>query len=301
MKKSTRFLSALLIIPVIITLFFNSVYGQNLKVLISVDLEGISGVVHSDFTGKTGYDYSRARRLMTDETNAAVEGAVQAGAKEIIVNDSHGSMRNILIEKLHPAAELITGSPKPLSMMQGIDDTYDAVIFIGYHAHIGTQDGVLAHTYSSRRVKGLKFNGKEMNEASMNAAIAGYYGVPLVFVAGDAAVCRQVKEIINDKIETVATMEGIGRFVGKAKPPVVVHKAITEGVKKALLKRKEIKPYTLQSPVKMELSFFYSSMADNAELIPDVKRLNSTTLFFTHSNYITLFKAMRAMISLAGN
>jgi len=145
-------------------------YGQEkLKVFISVDMEGIAGVVNGDQTSSSGKDYGLARRWMTGEVNAAIRGALQAGANEIVVNDSHGSMRNVIISEMNPEAYLTTGSPKPLSMMQGIDETYDAIFFIGYHARAGSKDGVLDHTYSSGSVYSIKVNDMELGEAEQNA------------------------------------------------------------------------------------------------------------------------------------
>ncbi|MEE8443572.1 MAG: M55 family metallopeptidase, partial [Dehalococcoidia bacterium] len=144
-----------------------------LKVYISVDLEGISGVVHGDHTARDGKDYDMARRLMTLETNAAIEGAVDAGADEVVVNDSHGTMRNLLPEMLEPHAALITGTPKTLTQMAGVDDSYGAVLCVGYHARSGTQ-GILSHTISSRVIYDLRINGQSQGELGINAGIAGY-------------------------------------------------------------------------------------------------------------------------------
>ena len=185
---------------------------KKLKVFISADMEGIAGVVNSDQTSSSGNDYNLARRWMTEEVNAAIRGALEAGATEIVVNDSHGSMRNIIVSELSPAARLITGSPKPLSMMQGIDDSFDAVIFIGYHAHAGTKDGVLDHTYSGSRIASIRVNGMELGETGLNALIAGWYGVPVVLVAGDSTVCSQAQEKLGKELEVAPVKEAVGRY-----------------------------------------------------------------------------------------
>src|SRR5690625_5012441 len=154
-----------------------------MRVFISVDIEGVAGVTHRDQTGKDGPDYEQARVLMTNEANAAIKGAVQAGADEIVVNDSHGSMRNICIEMLSEEARLISGSPKRLAMMEGITQDFDAAIFIGYHAKSGSQ-GILNHTYSGKAIGQVKVNDVEYGEFGLNALIAGEYNVPVVFVSG---------------------------------------------------------------------------------------------------------------------
>lgn len=235
---------------------------------------------------------------MTQEVNAAIEGALAAGATEILVNDSHGSMRNILIEDLNPAAKLITGSPKPLSMMEGIDDTFDAVIFIGYHAGMGTERGVLDHTYSGRAVSSIRINGRTLNEAEINAAIAGYYGVPVVMISGDEAVVSQTKEILKD-IEGVVVKRGIGRYAAEILPPERVRELIKEGAKRAIANRKKVKIFKFDPPIRLEIDFLKSSMADMATLIPGVKRIGGRTVSYEGKDYIEVFKLMRALIALA--
>ena len=274
---------------------------QNLKVYISVDMEGICGVVNSDHVSTTGSDYGRAREWMTEEANAAILGALDAGATEIVVNDSHGGMRNILIEKLHPEADLISGSPKALSMMEGIDETYDAVIFIGYHARMGTMNAILDHTMSSSRIYNVFMNGKIMNEASMNAAIAGYYGVPVVFVAGDKAVTEQVHELIGKNIEVAAVKEGVGRQAARNVSLERARKMIREGVRRGIENRQRMPVYKLDSPVTLEMEFLRSDMTDNLILIPGVKRISARKVTYTHDDYIAVFKLMRALIILAGS
>jgi D-amino peptidase len=182
---------------------------EPLRVFISVDMEGVAGVVHWDETSQPGPDYGYFRRLMSLEANAAVLGAFDAGATEVVVRDSHGSARNILPDLLDPRARLIrdwSGGPKV--MMEGIDETFHAVVFIGYHGRAGTADAILDHT-STGNVVDFAINGRSLPEAGYNALIAAKYGVPVVFVAGDRAICDQVKELFGD-VPTVATKAGIG-------------------------------------------------------------------------------------------
>ncbi len=168
---------------------------DGLKVFISVDMEGVTGVVNGDDTRRSGKDYDYFRQTMTREANAAIEGALAAGATEIIVRDSHGSALNLLPEMLHRSSKLIRDwSDGPMSMMEGIDASYDAAIYVGYHARAGTPDGVLDHT-SSGDVTDVSINGLQMPETGYNALMAGYYNVPVVFVAGDKAVCDQAREL----------------------------------------------------------------------------------------------------------
>ncbi|MDA0986155.1 MAG: M55 family metallopeptidase [Bacteroidetes bacterium] len=271
---------------------------QKLKVFISVDMEGITGLVHGDQVTPGAVDYERSRRWMTEEANAAIQGALDAGATEIIVNDSHSNMRNLILSDLNPNAFLITGSPKPLSMMQGIDNTFDAVVFIGYHSKEGTINSTLDHTYSGASVSSIKINGIEMPELGLNAVIAGSFNVPVVFISGDKEVCKQAKDLLGDEVVGVAVKEGIGRYAAKSLPLSKSHKLITEQVAIALQKRKEMKPYILKAPFVYTLEFFRSSFADNAMVFPGVKRLDAKTVQIESSSAIDGFKFFRGLVSV---
>lgn len=275
-------------------------YGQEkLKVYISVDMEGIAGVVNSYQTSASGMDYNLARKWMTDEVNAAINGARMAGATEIVVNDSHGSMRNVIISLLDSRASLITGSPKPLSMMQGIDETYDAVFFIGYHARAGSTDGVLDHTYSSSSVFSIKVNGMELGESEQNALIAGCYDVPVVLVTGDQTVCGQVKKSLGEEVETAVVKEGIGRYAAKSLTPTKACELIREKAKIALENRNKVKSLKMEPPYRFELTYLRSYMADAGAIIPQVERTGPRTVMFEIDDYIEGYKLFRALISLA--
>jgi D-amino peptidase len=270
-----------------------------LKVFISVDMEGIWGVVHGDQVSAGTAEYGAARNWMADDTNAAVAGAFEAGASEVVVNDSHGSMRNIDPGDLDPRAVLISGTPKPLSMMQGIDASFAACVFIGYHAKAGTEDAILDHTISGGVVRAIRVNGIEMPELGLNAAIAGYYGVPVVLVSGDTAVCRQTGEILGKDVVTVAVKEAIGRQAAKLMPMNEARRAIADGVKAALGKLGAVKPYKLAVPYKFELDYFISAQADMGEMLPQVKRIGARTIAFTADDFIQGFRTLRAMIAIA--
>jgi D-amino peptidase len=270
-----------------------------LKVFISVDMEGISGIVHSDQTTSGTAEYAAGRKWMAQDVNAAVEGALEAGATEVVVNDSHGSMRNIDPDDLDPRAILISGSPKPLSMMQGIDASFQACLFIGYHAKAGTEDAILDHTISSSVVRAIRVNGAELPELGLNAAIAGYYGVPVVLVSGDTAVCRQAGEVLGKEVATVAVKEAYGRLAAKLVPMGEARRMIKAGVKDALTKLGRAKPFKIASPYKFELEYFVSAQADmGAMLLPQVKRTDARTLAFTAADYIEGFRTLRALIAL---
>ncbi|MEM2137030.1 MAG: M55 family metallopeptidase [Candidatus Methanomethylicia archaeon] len=268
------------------------------KVFISADLEGVCGVVHGDQTSPGGREYERACKLMTFEVNSAVEGAVLGGADEIIVNDSHGSMRNIIIEDLHPKARLITGSPKILSMMAGIDETFDAAFFLGYHAKFGTMGAIIDHTISGSVVRNISINGLDVGELGINAGIAGYYGVPVVLVTGDSAVVSEAVKLLGN-VKTVKVKEALGRYSALCMHPVEARELIKSAAKEALDRLDEFLPFNFKSPIMLNLTFMNSAMADLATLIPDVKRIDATSIEYSSDDYLKCFKVLRALIYLA--
>ena len=297
MSRKNVLILSLLFMAILFRASF-SVGQEKLKIFISVDMEGIAGIVHPDQTSSSGKDYNIARRWMTQEVNAAILGALEAGATEIVVNDSHGSMRNVIPSELNSKAYLVTGSPKPMSMMQGIDETFDAVIFIGYHAHAGTEDGVLDYTYSGSSIYSIKINDLEMGEGEINAAIAGWYKVPVVLITGDRVVCKQVKRILGDELEVAVVKEGTGRYAAKSLSPKKAQELIKTKTKIALEKRKKIKPFILKPPFHFEVNFLRSYQAEQAELIPQVKRKGARSVSFTADDFIVGFKLLRALIYL---
>lgn len=266
-----------------------------MKVYISCDMEGISGVVAGKQTEMDGEEYKRAQKLMTGEVNAAIEGALAGGASEVLVNDSHGSMRNILIEELNPSAQLISGSPKPLSMMQGIDGGFDAAFFIGYHAQAGTAYSVLDHTYSGIAYQ-VSLNGRPMGETGLNAALAGHFGVPVVLVTGDKLLVEEAKALLGT-VEGVAVKESYGRYAAKCLVPDAVHDLIREAAQRALSRGG--KPFVVKPPITLTVDFTSSAHLDMAELIPGVNRVSGRRIEFIHDDLLTIYKVWRAMLKLA--
>lgn len=261
---------------------------KGLKVFISVDMEGVAGVIHWDDVSRRGEDYPLFRKLMTQETNAAIEGALEAGATEILVRDSHGSARNILPDLLRPEAELLRDwSGGPMSMMEGIDETFDAVIFIGYHARAGTPNAVLKHTMTGRFYD-VELNGIKMPEAGINAFIAGQFGVPVVLVAGDLAIIKQAKELFGD-IETVAVKEGIGK-AAKMLHPKKAQEMIKKKTRQALKRLKDFKPYKLSSPYTMKITYTDEEIAHRSSWVPGAKRVGDRAVAFTSDDFMEVLK-----------
>ena len=287
-----RLLVSLFIIFLIVPLAFSQ-SGKGLKVFISVDMEGVTGVVHWEEVSRTGKDYDYFRRIMTKETNAAIEGALAAGAEHILVRDSHGSARNILPELLHQEAKLLrdwSGGFK--SMMEGIDETFDAVIFIGYHAKAGTPNAMLEHTMSGS-ITDVSINGVSLPETGINALIAGYYDVPVVFLSGDLAICEQAKKMLGE-VETVAVKEGIGNAALNMHPEKAREK-IKEGVNKALLDLKKYKSYKLKPPYTMVLKLKQEELVRRKSFYPGAQRTGDWELTYKSNDLLDVIKAFAWM------
>jgi len=262
---------------------------EGLKVFISVDMEGITGVVISEECSRTGDDYGLFRKLMTLEANAAIEGALAAGATEIWVRDSHGSARNILPDLLHEKAVLLRGwSGGFKSMMEGIDESFDAVIFIGYHAKAGTPDAIIEHTMSGT-VMDSSVNGVSLPEAGWNALIAGHYNVPVVFAAGDTALCDQLKGMFG-KIETVSVKTAIGASAVNLHPQAAWMK-IRKGVEKSLRERTQYKPYKLSAPYTLVLTLKLEEMVYNGSFYPGAERTGEWELTYKSDSILDIAKA----------
>ncbi len=250
-----------------------------LKVFISVDMEGIAGLVTSEETNPAGKDYEYFRRLMTREANSAIEGARAAGATEIVVRDAHGSARNIVPDLLDKDARLLrdwSGGPK--SMMEGIDGTFSAVVFVGYHAKAGTPDAIIKHTMTGN-VQDLSINGVSLPEAGLNGLIAGTYDVPVVFVAGDKALCEQSKALFGE-VETVAVKEGIGA-ASLGLSPELAYQKIRAGVEKSLRNLGAYKPYKMKPPYTMAVKLKQEPMVYKAALFPGMKRTGDWEVTYT--------------------
>ncbi len=272
-----------------------------MRVYISVDMEGVAGVVHEDQTDPTdprhAGEYNRFRRLMTAEANAAIEGALAAGAEAVLVNDSHWLMRNLLAEELHPSAELLSGSPKLRSMMEGVELGFDAVLCVGYHARAGTPHAVIDHTYTSR-VHEARLNGRPVGELALNAALAGVHGAPVAMVSGDQAVAAEARELLGPAVETVIVKHAVGRFAARSLAPAEACRRIRAGAE-AALRRRHV-PLTLETPIRLEVEFALTQMADMAELVPGSTRTGGRTVEFVHEDYREVFRAWRALYNLAG-
>jgi D-amino peptidase len=268
--------------------------AKGLKVLISVDMEGITGVVSADECNRRASDdYQYFRRIMTLEANAAVEGALAAGATEVVVRDAHDTGRNILPDLLHKSALLVRDwSLGPKEMMEGIDETFGAAVLIGNHAAAGRRDANLEHTWSGR-ITSLKINGVVLSEAGLNALIAGYYNVPVVFISGDQAACDQAKSLLGE-VDSVAVKKGIGAATISLHPEAA-GQLIRAGVEKAVRERARFKPYKMAPPYTLVLTLKDEKMVDNGQYYPGAKRTGDWELTFVSNDLIEVLKAFSGM------
>ena len=262
-----------------------------MKVFITADYEGVSGHVQWGGGGE--------REAITADINAAAAGAIEGGATEILAGEAHANMRNIIPEKLDPRASYLSGQPKPLNHVCGIDSTFDAAMFVAYHAKAGTYRGIMAHTYTDK-VFSLKFNDIEVGEIGTDAAIAGHFGIPVVMVTGDNAACDEARALLGD-IETVVVKEGISRSAGRCMNPIEARKLIGEGAKRAIGRIGKIRPFVIKPPVCTQVVFANPSYADNLEHLPFIERIDGRTVTFTAEDFITAFELFNMAQFYAGS
>jgi D-amino peptidase len=273
-----------------------------MKILIAADMEGITGVTNWDQVDPSHIEYPRFRRLMTGDVNAAVRGVCEAGVKDILVTDGHERGTNILLEDLDPCAHLISGDYSPLAMVQGIDLGIDGLIFIGYHARAGSQNAILDHTWSSRRVANLWLNDILVGEYGLNGAVAGHFHVPVLMLTGDQTVCAQAIELLGP-IETVVVKTAVSRMAAECLPPQITEELIRKTTIQAVkrLQSKEApKPFTVTTPVHVTIEFNSSDQADQASILPSSKRLDGRRLTFTSDDMLSAYFAFQAAVALVG-
>ena len=264
-----------------------TIHGQTvrkLKVLISVDMEGVAGVVSADQLLPGSFEYERFRKFMTAEALAAVAGAKQGGATEIVVTDAHGNEQNLLVEEFPPDVRIVRGSPRPLGMMGGLDKTFDAAMFVGYHASTHNSNGVRAHTFSSARFTRVTLNGNPVTEGAWTAAVAGDFGVPIVFVSGDDAAVAEIRAAIGP-IAAVETKRTLGFHSAETLTPEASVKAIRENSATELGQWKQRTAYKIAEPVTVAISFKSITPVEAASYLRQVfTRVDSHSLQFVARN-----------------
>jgi D-amino peptidase len=262
------------------------------KVYISVDLEGISGVNGDDQTSAGQPEYARARKLMAEDANAAIRGAFEGGATDVLVNDSHGGQRNLLPEDLDPRARLISHSFKRHGMMEGLDDTFDAVIFVGYHAKADAPRGLFAHT-GSGVVRDLQINGRSVGEGGMNAALAAWYGVPVVAVSGDDVAVAEVRESVPG-IRTVTVKRAINMRAVELKPLHTARREIQEAARDGVAAAKRGSPQRLPS-YRVQLRYRNFTYPEVATAFREIELVSPDTVAFTRDSMPEAYRLIRVL------
>ncbi len=261
------------------------------KVYISVDLEGIAGVVTGDQLGPPGFEYERFRGFMTDEALSAIEGARAAGATEFVVSDSHGNGESLLLEKFPKDVTVVRSWPRPLAMMQGIDETFAAAIFVGYHSSTTNPQGVRAHTMSSATFADVKLNGVSVPEAGLNAAIAGHFGVPVVMITGDDAIVKEAQTLLGN-LETATVKWAYGFHSARTLTPAASCEKIREAARRAVGRLKEFAPYRVREPVELDLRFKNYRPAELLAYLPGIERTDAHAIRFRGKDILEVMRLL---------
>jgi len=267
-------------------------------VFISVDMEGMAGIVHLQQVMRSMPEYERSCRLMTAETNAAVAGARRAGATRIVVNDSHGDMRNFLLDELDEGVEVISGADKPYSMGAGLDPTFEVAFFVGYHASVGRERAIMDHTYGGRTVYALRINGREQSEATLNAALAGTFGVRTALITGDQATIDEAAVALPG-IEAVVVKEALGRQAARSLHPVEACRRIEAGAYRAYAEQAGRPLYQPKGPFLLEIDWMNASMADLCVQLPEVERAGGRTVRYRTGDFQTCYRMLLALLVMA--
>ncbi len=271
--------------------------GQRpVKVFISVDMEGIGGVVTSEQLSPSGFEYAKFREYMTAEALAAIAGAREAGATEFVVADAHGNMQNLLIDRFPAGVTIVRGSPRPLMMMEGIDSTFSAAMFIGYHSATTNTQGVRAHTISSATFAAVKLNGQPMSESSINAIIAGHFGVPVVMVSGDEQAVGEVQRI-NGAVEGAIVKRSISFHAAAVMTPDASQALIRAKAKAALLKLRDAKPARATGPFRLELTYKSYTPAEIMAYLPGITRVDAHTIAFGAQSIVDISRFLEFAIT----
>lgn len=274
-----------------------------MKVFISVDIEGISGLVAWSQCGGNNsnhYDFAWARKRMTADTNAAIRGAKAAGATEIVLRDSHGNSKSLLIDELEPGVKLVSGHGSGTDgMMIGIDSTFDAAMLVGYHAMAGTANAIMEHTISGR-VHRMDINGRPAGEIALSTGTAGSYGVPVVCISSDQAGCAEAANLVPG-IATAVVKEGLGRYSGLLYHPADTAPVIEAAAKRGCEHAKSIEPWRPTAPLAVTLEFHQTEEADYAARLVGVSRIDAYTVEYVAKDWAEMHRAAWSMIFTAGH
>ncbi len=268
------------------------------RVFVTVDIEGIAGVAHSQEGASGNPEYERARRLMTAEASAVVAGIFDADPNaRVTVTDVHGPHRNLIPEELDERATLLRGKPRQLGMMDGVDGGYDATMFIGVHGRAGAHLSVLSHTFTGT-ILDIQINDVPMGELGLNAAVAGAFGVPLVLVAGDQSVVAETHELLGPTVRTVQVKESRGHLTTESVHPKTARAMLREAAARAVGEAPSAAPFRVASPVQAQVTLARPVLADLAQMIDDVERVDGRTVHFTRPDMVRTYRVLRLITVL---
>ena len=269
-----------------------------MRILISADIEGISGVCAPEQTVPGSGEYERARRLMTEEVNAAVEGALEGGASEVWVVDGHGTYRNLLIDALHERASLVSGKPRLLGMMAGIDcGPWHGLFMVGYHARAGAA-GVLAHTINGSAFAEIRVNGTPVGEYFLNGAVAGFFGVPVRLISGDDCLAVEASAVFPSA-EIVTVKRAVGNRAAVHLSCSMAHQVLREGAYQAM--NRNVEPFVLPTPLFVQISTVRSFHADLFSMLPGIKRISPVCVEFEAEDPVSMCRTLNSLSAMAAS
>ncbi len=268
-----------------------------MKLFLSTDFEGTSGIVAWEQIIEGNAEYEQGRRLLTNEVNAVITGALEAGATDFVINDSHHYMRNLHPQDLLGNATLITGKHKPLYMMEGLDDSFEGVCFVSYHGSIGAEHAILSHTYNPGAIWEVRLDGEVVGESGINALVAAHYGVPIIFVSGDEVTAREAERIAPNA-EKVVVKQSLGRFAAAHLHPTVACNLLETGAARAVHNLNSMRPPQFKTPATLEVTFLVADMAEMAQWVRGVERVDARTVKLVNENYLDLYRMFVTLVTL---
>ena len=268
-----------------------------MKIFISSDIEGTAGIADWEQVIGPGAEYERGRRLLLDEVNAAIDGALAGGATEIVVNDSHASMFNLPAEELHGGASSILGKHKPLYMMEGLDGSFDAVFLVAYHGSIGHERAVLSHTYNPRAIAEVRINGTVVGESGLNALVALHHRVPVALVSGDEATAEEARPLMPG-VECVVVKDSITRFAARSMHPSRACELIAAGARRAVERCRELEPPAIELPAHIDVELLSPDMAEMARWVGGVERSGARSIAIDGAEPLDLYRRFVTVVAL---
>jgi len=270
---------------------------SGMKLFLSTDFEGVSGIVAWEQIIEGNSEYEQGRRLLTNEVNAVISGALEGGAKEFVINDSHHYMRNLHPQELLGKATLITGKHKPMYMMEGLDSSFDGICFVGYHGSIGAEHAILSHTYNPGAIWEVRINGDVVGESAINALVATHYNVPIILISGDEATVQEAQNIAPNA-EKVIVKQSLGRFAAAHIHPTVACEMLQKGASRAVRHVKEMHSPVFTRPVSLEVTFLVADMAEMALWVRGVERVGTRTVTISSEDLLELYRMFVTIVTL---